>query len=144
MGALLRSHPDARLWCLRNEGYVAAATGNLLPRHVTVHCVTVSLSPERGLVGIEEASLALPAPSLSRRWRQPQSGVACHAVQVCVPFLLPVLHCPLHDRQRDQSVKQFQLLNARATIKRWLSAMPRIPPTWRSMLAQNWGMFRLG
>ncbi|KAM3241017.1 hypothetical protein ACQJBY_054194 [Aegilops geniculata] len=76
VGALLRSRPDARLWrsvlsssfsiadvwCLGNEGCVAAAAGSLLPRHLTVLCVTVSGLPMRGLVGIQEASLALPAP----------------------------------------------------------------------------------
>ncbi|XBI46045.1 hypothetical protein VPH35_110381 [Triticum aestivum] len=76
VGALLRSRPVARLWlsvlgssfsiadvwCLGNEGCVAAAAGSHLPRHVIVRCVTVSGSPMRGLVGIQEASLALPAP----------------------------------------------------------------------------------
>ncbi|KAF7078610.1 hypothetical protein CFC21_083018 [Triticum aestivum] len=76
VGALLRSRPDARLWrsvlsssfsiadvwCLGSEGCVAAAAGSLLPRHVTMRCVTVSGSPMRGLVGIQETSLAVPAP----------------------------------------------------------------------------------
>uniref|UniRef100_R7WDU3 Rx N-terminal domain-containing protein n=1 Tax=Aegilops tauschii TaxID=37682 RepID=R7WDU3_AEGTA len=115
VGALLRSRPDARLWrsvqsssfsiadvwCLGNEGCVAAAAGSLLPRHLTVRCVTVSGLPMRGLVGIQEASLALPAPPC------PDDGPEL-PVLLCksVPWLLRVLHCPLHDRQRDQSVKR--------------------------------------
>ncbi|KAM0920952.1 hypothetical protein ACQ4PT_007182 [Festuca glaucescens] len=78
VGALLRSRPDARLWrsvlnssslsvadvscCLGNGSYVEAVAGNLLPPHVAVSCVTVSGSPVRGHVGIQDSSLALPAP----------------------------------------------------------------------------------
>lgn len=79
VGALLRSRPDARLWrsvlnsssvsvadvscCLGNGSYVEAVAGNLLPPHVAVSCVTVSGSPVRGQVGIQDSSLALPPPS---------------------------------------------------------------------------------
>ena len=77
VGALLRSRHDAGLWrsvlnssaadvscccCLGDGSYVETVAGKLLPPHVTVSCVTVSASPVKGHVGIQDSSLVLPAP----------------------------------------------------------------------------------
>lgn len=74
VGAILRTRPDPRVWrrllssiadlpCLDNGGYIAVAAGNLLPPHVTVQGVSVSGSPLRGLVGLQDASLSSSPPS---------------------------------------------------------------------------------
>lgn len=109
VGALRRSRPDARLWrsVLSSSFSIPdvwcrqpppAACDRALRHRLRLADERARRNP-RSLFGSS-------CPSLCRRRRQPQSGVACAAVQVCVPWLLPVLHRPLHPRQRDQSVKR--------------------------------------
>uniref|UniRef100_A0ACD5Z0L5 Uncharacterized protein n=1 Tax=Avena sativa TaxID=4498 RepID=A0ACD5Z0L5_AVESA len=116
VGALLRSRPDAGLWrsvlnsssvsvadvscCLGNGSYVETVAGELLPPHVTVSCVTVSGSPMKGHVGIQDSSLALPAPSSHDDHRPELPVLLCKSVfpSYCLYY---TAHCTI-DKEINQ------------------------------------------
>ncbi|EEE56508.1 hypothetical protein OsJ_05779 [Oryza sativa Japonica Group] len=115
LAALLRSRPDPRFWrtvlssgaadlpCL---GYADdAVAGRLFPPHVTLQSVTMSRSPERGIVSLQDSCLVTPPATQSgdhcRRRRSPELPVLlCKSVfpSYCIYY---TAHCTISDSDTD-------------------------------------------
>ncbi|KAL5207637.1 hypothetical protein ABZP36_032072 [Zizania latifolia] len=110
MGALLRSRPDPRLWRrVLSSGaadlrcVAVAAADCLFPPHVSVHGVTMSASPVRGFVGLQDSFFTTPpTDSGGRRRRSPELPVLlCKLVfpSYCLHY---TVHCSIDDTGRKQ------------------------------------------
>uniref|UniRef100_A0A0E0JWY4 NB-ARC domain-containing protein n=1 Tax=Oryza punctata TaxID=4537 RepID=A0A0E0JWY4_ORYPU len=109
LAALLRSRPDLRFWrtvlssgaadlpCLGYADDVVA--GRLFPPHVTLQSVTMSRSPERGIVSLQDSCLITPPTESGdrRRCRSPELPVLlCKSVfpSYCIYY---TAHCTISD-----------------------------------------------
>ncbi|XP_040376872.1 putative disease resistance RPP13-like protein 3 [Oryza brachyantha] len=106
LAALLRSRPDPRFWrtvlssgaadlpCL---GFDDAVAGSLFPPHVTFRSVTMSRSPDRGLVSLQDSSLTAPPMDSGHHRRSPELPVLlCKSVfpSYCLYY---TAHCTIND-----------------------------------------------